>query len=547
MPRGGGVGAAVLAALLLGGLWLADETDAIPQRAVPQTSGEVARDESRDDPQAIAAIQRLGGRLFLNDAGRIRTVLWQHAATTDDHLKLLESFTELERLNLRAAAKYGPGITNAGLVHLTRFPKLNLLEVGHNYQIDDGGLAVLSQITSLERLGLQSTRITNAGLPHLRSLVRLKHLDLPSKSWFIATREPTPWGCTADGIPALWGLPLEELDGIDFGGHRIQYLRGLRHLRRWRGTYQTVRDVDLVDLPPHFEGTALRVSLTEGWEQTQRLRMLVRFPQIESLTLGAVPSEQVRLDVRGLSVLSKLPNLKRLRLYQIGDAGLSEFPALPKLTHLDLSSGAVSGPGLAALTRFPQLSWLALDQYRLTPQSLSYLPPLPHLESLRLNAGHSPYRYSAQPPPLPTPEPWGASSLLALQQVPHLKTLWMSNMPITDAALENLKYVPELASLGIGETQVTSDGLRHLAQLPGLRMIDVGELPLNDSHLVVFRGLDSLRAFMMSSKQFSPTAIEELVRLHPDCYIPDVWCCGCMTYGRAIRMVDSFSDHSSEE
>ena len=72
---------------------------------------------------------------------------------------------------------YATRITDAGLVHLKGLTNLERLLIGGN-EINDTGLAHLKQLANLERLFLDKTQITDVGLGHLKSLANLKTLGL---------------------------------------------------------------------------------------------------------------------------------------------------------------------------------------------------------------------------------------------------------------------------------------------------------------------------------------------------------------------------------
>jgi len=68
-------------------------------------------------------------------------------------------------------------ITDAGLEHLKRLTQLQSLNLTGT-QITDVGLVYLKGLTQLQSLNLKSTQITDAGLVHLKGLTQLSWLDL---------------------------------------------------------------------------------------------------------------------------------------------------------------------------------------------------------------------------------------------------------------------------------------------------------------------------------------------------------------------------------
>jgi hypothetical protein len=68
-------------------------------------------------------------------------------------------------------------VTDAGLVHLKGLKSLEELYLG-NTQVTDAGLVYLEELASLADLSLTSTQVTDAGLVHLMGLKSLWILDL---------------------------------------------------------------------------------------------------------------------------------------------------------------------------------------------------------------------------------------------------------------------------------------------------------------------------------------------------------------------------------
>lgn len=90
----------------------------------------------------------------------------------DEHLELLKSFPNLERLSLDFTE-----VSDAAMVHLAGAEKLTDLSLALT-GVTDAGLARLTHLKNLEHLDLFGTRVTDAGIAHLAKLPKLKRLDL---------------------------------------------------------------------------------------------------------------------------------------------------------------------------------------------------------------------------------------------------------------------------------------------------------------------------------------------------------------------------------
>jgi Leucine-rich repeat (LRR) protein len=100
--------------------------------------------------------------------------------------------TALEQLGLSRLTHLDLGqtkITSAGLQHLKAMKQLQHLLL-HNNRVDDTGLEHLSVLSNLQALYLRGTRVSDAGLEHLKGLTKLGTLDL------VGTRV-TPLGAQA--------------------------------------------------------------------------------------------------------------------------------------------------------------------------------------------------------------------------------------------------------------------------------------------------------------------------------------------------------------
>ena len=68
-------------------------------------------------------------------------------------------------------------ITDAGLVHLKGMTELQKLNLSRS-NITDAGLMHLKGLPNLQNLSLFGTKVTNAGLVHLKGLTELQELNL---------------------------------------------------------------------------------------------------------------------------------------------------------------------------------------------------------------------------------------------------------------------------------------------------------------------------------------------------------------------------------
>jgi hypothetical protein len=155
--------------------------------AAPSPSQFKRQDPRQDQEEAVKLILRLGGKvlfdyqvkgskpMILDPKGRptkafhrVVSVDLSHSKVCDEDLKLLGKLTHLEVLVL-----WGTRITSAGVGHLKALTNLHSLWL-LNTQVDDEALRHLKGMTKLWQLLLDGTKVTDAGLAHLKCLVELE-------------------------------------------------------------------------------------------------------------------------------------------------------------------------------------------------------------------------------------------------------------------------------------------------------------------------------------------------------------------------------------
>ena len=126
-----------------------------------------------DDQAAIDSIKKNGG-LVLPSPGRENQwdIQFQLRGRdlTDDGLANVAKLGNVVELNLRDTK-----ITSAGLVHLKGLAKLTRLHLERT-NVGDEGIANLTKLTTLEYLNLYGTKITDKSLDHLAGLKNLRQL-----------------------------------------------------------------------------------------------------------------------------------------------------------------------------------------------------------------------------------------------------------------------------------------------------------------------------------------------------------------------------------
>jgi internalin A len=219
-----------LRALVLDSTAVSDEAVAALKEALPELMVQISHH------RAIATVNDAGGKTepYLNIAHRRLVGLiepmhfWQITAADfdkpfpsyprfgDAELAILASVPLIEDLRLRETR-----ITDAGLCHLRRFSRLRVLWL-RGTAITDAGVDDLRALTTLTYLDLGDTKITDAGIAALQPLQQLRGLALNHTQ------------VTDKGVAQLKQLPNLEhltLDFTNITDNALVHLRGMPQLK----------------------------------------------------------------------------------------------------------------------------------------------------------------------------------------------------------------------------------------------------------------------------------------------------------------------------
>ena len=126
--------------------------------------------EPADLDRALAAIKRIGGSVSSFGGNREVDFHLGGRALTDQGLAHAAALENVASLNLRDTK-----ITGAGLVHLKGLAKLRELHLERT-AVGDEGIENLAGLLNLEYLNLYKTKITDKSLAHLSGLKKLRRL-----------------------------------------------------------------------------------------------------------------------------------------------------------------------------------------------------------------------------------------------------------------------------------------------------------------------------------------------------------------------------------
>lgn len=200
--------------------------------------------------------------------------LW-FGSVTETNVQLLKHLSLLERLDLT----FNINFTSNCLETIKSLPRLRCLRLGET-NVDDDGLKIIGQMSALEYLDLEETRITVKGLQQLRNLVALKDLNL---------------------------------DGIKLNDEKCSFLESMESLEK--------------------------IDLTKTGTGNSVLATLASVPRLTTLRILGM-----EIDGRSLSSLSKLQNLRSLDLSgnTLGHEDISRLLLFTNLVRLNIDHSPIS-------------------------------------------------------------------------------------------------------------------------------------------------------------------------------------------------------------
>ena len=343
-------------------------------------------------------------------------------------------------------------LTDAGVRHLARLPRLRHLDLGDT-GITDRGLEVLRELPALETLSLRMTKVTDAGMAHLSACERLEDVALD-------------WTRTGDGaLRALAGKRhlhhLSTGNGVTDAG--LAALHDLPVFREWQGGEPWM---ELLSDDARPNRLVLRGSFTDrGMEQLRGLDGLFA----------------LRLDARGgavtgagLAPLVSLANLGYLA-FDAKDDAMPHIAAMPKLRFISCQDSPASDEGFLALSRSKTIEMIwAGDSHGLQRRGFLALSRMPALRALSVSCLNV-----------------DDVGLSALPEFPSLRELMPMGIP--DDGFRHIARCERLEALTLMYCRDTTDAAtEHIAALPELRRYFNSYTAITDRTPELLSRMDSL-------------------------------------------------------
>ena len=365
--------------------------------------------------------------------------------------KLLDRFSRLAHvtaLDLNGSK----GVTDEGLSHLARLPRLRHLNLAGT-GITDGGLEVVRRLPTLESIVLTGTRVTDAGMTNLAACENLQAVDL---SW-------TP---TGDG--AIRALAGKRKLGIFRSGNNVTdaglaLLHELPVFKTWQGDEPRMSLLGF-DAGPSF--LMLRGSFTD--------KGMAQLVGLDGLFALNVDSDQLAITGAGLAPLVNLPNLGWLA-FEAKDESMPYIAALPHLRFLMCQDTVASDDGFVSLSRSQSIEYIwgrrCYNLRRRGFMALANMRALGHLSVSCKNVDDV--------------------GLSALPQFPALTELMPMDVP--DEGYRHIGRCERLESLVLMYCRETTDtATQHIASLPRLKKYFASYNRITDRTPEILSRMDSL-------------------------------------------------------
>jgi hypothetical protein len=367
--------------------------------------------------------------------------------------------------------------SNAALVHLPKFPKLEVISLYCDEAPTPEVLAALAKCPRLRKVTFYEKSVT---AEHARQLATL--LPNAKITWDGGVIEPK---ATADAERALALWTLARGDRVALAvGENIVHPKTAAELPKDGYSIAEVQlanasDADLAALAPLWR------ALPAGRERTLFLAGTVSNSGLDSLRGCAIHRlSLIRVPVSddGLPTLAEFPGLRRLEFdgTRITDAGLAALAKCPNLVHVDLLNTTIGDAGLRTLAELPTLHSLTLTNTAATAAGLDTLATRAKMQQLTLSG-----TIGKDAKNLGTP----------LGRMATLRTLYVITDALTDDDVKAIAPNP-ITSLGLGSPRLTGNALEHVAAMKTL-----------------------VTLHLESNVQFSEAAIQKLAAALPACRI----------------------------
>jgi internalin A len=422
------------------------------------------------------------------------------------------------------------GITDAGLQTIASFGELRALNVAGTRITDKGG-AVLGKLTKVNILDLGGTRVGPLTIAAIRPLALtelfidrthvgkeigtlagyapgLMRFDASALAAYKPVDADVEWLAKAPylveaglsgakihdplarAIAARPNLEVLRLASTLITTAAIDDIAKLTKLEEIDLALTPVTDAQAIALLGNAKLRALRLDDTPITDKA--LDGMVRTPPA---SLRELYLSRTRVTDKGLAILDALPRLEGLGLGEtdVRDATVARIGKLAELHTLVLTKSKASHDALAALAKLPKLERLYLDDTRTDDDTIAALASARGLRALHIagtdvSADALPtLRTFRQLDELTIGDTRVGSAITALDAWPHLRTLSLVGLQITDGSLPKIAKRTSLTQIDLSATDITDPS--PLEALQNLRALGLSNTKLSQRGTVTVKAL----------------------------------------------------------
>ena len=379
------------------------------------------------------------------------TLTFIDCPVTDADFEILGSLPTLAILTINSSP--GSKITDAGLAHLRELKQLSHLNFDAQH-ITDEGMRHLGGITSLQFLHLMPPRqVTDAGVRHLAGLKELTHLSLFHSQITDASLR------TLASLPKLTSLMLDQTAITDAGLAQLEKLPNLGSVTAV-GTKITQTGIDrlkarhpkvfVLDRLPPTPGEA---EASAGPAKSGAVPFPLEPPRGPEPTPLSRSSQDIIDRLRALNVGIEIRQGIMLRSRR----KRYEHTAQQNVAVTIRSQHDLAGV-LLLLTTLPELDSLVLDQCRFGEAERGQLRKLKLLHSLSVAGGE-----------------FGDAELACLSEMSELNELSLGKTLATDDGLLRLPVFPDLYSISAAGSRITDRAIDWVVRQPCLERVHLAQ------------------------------------------------------------------------
>jgi Leucine-rich repeat (LRR) protein len=287
--------------------------------------------DHKDDAQWI---EDLGGAVQRGPQGKVISVDLRGTWVTDNDLRRLTNYSDLEKLDLSLTH-----ITDGGLQEIKNLKGITDFNLYFAEYVTDEGVASIKDWKQLKRLNLHGTKASDTALEHIAGINTLESLDVGSTLM------------TDVGLERLTSLTnLRELTmgGNELGDAGLQALRQMPALTYLDLSGRNGNDKNVWSVS--ISNTGLQAILTLKNLRELRFSCTSTSVGIEGKKLGEIST--LSITGKWLEQMKALPNLERLKLQgcaRLDNQSVATLIAMPALKEADLKGTSVTEEGARLL------------------------------------------------------------------------------------------------------------------------------------------------------------------------------------------------------